>query len=367
MEVMNMLRSRFLFLNVVLLCTASPLLLAEDNSRWLVPRSQVASTDLKIVWQFNLPLSDSETLDRLLVAGNRLYALSSRNELTCFNRVDGNRVFSSVVAPAGLPLTGLEYYKGKLMTVVGSELVEIDAESGVNKSLVNITGGVICPAVRNDSFFYVAGSDKRLHMFKADDKVQVPEIAADNGSLITTVLAEEDFVVFGTEDGNVVSIAVGKPAKLWQFDAPGAIAGAIVRDAKSLYFACRNTNVYRLELSSGRLLWKYQIQAIPDTAPQPGKKVLYQRMPDIGLVALDKETAKPLWEVPGGMGLLSESGDKAFVVTKAGVLVVMDNVKKKQLYSVDIGQAVKYATNTADSRIYIADTKGRIACLQPAQ
>ena len=29
------------------------------------------------------------------------------------------------------------------------------------------------------------------------------------------------------------------------------------------------------------------------------------------------------------MGLLAESGDKAFVITKAGLLVVMDNVKAK--------------------------------------
>lgn len=362
-----MLRVRFLFLNVILLVATAPLLPAEDNSRWLVPRSRVASTDLKIVWQFNLPLSDSETLDRLLVVGNRLYALSSRNYLFCLNGTGSNMIFSSVVAPTGLPLTGLEYYKGKLMTIVGSKLVEIDAESGVNKSLMSIAGGVTCPAVRNGSFFYIASVDKRLHMFKADDKVQIPEIAADNGSLITTVLAGEDFVVFGTEDGNVVSVAVGKPAKLWQFDAPAAIVGSIVRDANSLYFACRDTGVYRLDLSSGHLLWKYQIQAIPDTAPQPGKKVLYQCVPDIGLVALDKQTAKCLWEVPGGMGLLAESGDKAFVITKAEVLVVMDNVKKRRLYSVDISQAVKYATNTADSRIYIADAKGRIACLQPAQ
>ena len=200
------------------------------------------------------------------------------------------------VAPTGLPLTGLEYYKGKLMTIVGSKLVEIDAESGVNKSLMNIAGGVTCPVVRNDSFFYIASVDKRLHMFKADDKVQIPEIAADNGSLITTVLAEEDFVVFGTEDGNVVSVAVGKPAKLWQFDAPAAIVGSIVRDANSLYFACRDTSVYRLDLSSGHLLWKYQTQAIPDSAPQPGNKVVYQCVPDVGLIALDKQTGKLLWQ-----------------------------------------------------------------------
>ena len=91
-----MLRVRFLFLNVILLVATAPLLPAEDNSRWLVPRSRVASTDLKIVWQFNLPLSDSETLDRLLVVGNRLYALSSRNYLSCLNGTGSNMIFSSV-------------------------------------------------------------------------------------------------------------------------------------------------------------------------------------------------------------------------------------------------------------------------------
>jgi outer membrane protein assembly factor BamB len=363
-----MLKPRFFVFTLASLFIVAPLLLAKDDSRWLVPRSRVAPTDLKIVWQFNLPLSASETLDRLVVTDNRLCALSSRNYLTCLNRTDSKVVFTILVAPTGLPVVGLESYKGEMVTMVGDKLIIINAESGVEKTPTRITCGTTCPVVRNDSFFYVAGSDKCIHVLKADNKVQVFEVAADNGSPITTVLAEEDFIVFATEAGNVVSVAAGRPAKLWQFDAPAAIAGAIVRDANSLYFACRDTNIYRLELSSGHLLWKYQMQAIPDTAPQPGKKVVYQRIPGVGLIALDKETAqKPLWQVPDGMGLLAESGDKAFVITKAGVLVAMDNTKAKKLYSVDIGQPVKYATNSTDSMIYIADAKGRLACLQPAQ
>ena len=108
MEVMNMLKRRFLFLSDALLLTVAPLLLAADDSRWLVPRSRVASTDLKIVLQFNLPMADSESLDQLLVFGNRLCALSSRNYLSCLNRTDGNVMFSGEIAPTGLPVAGLE-------------------------------------------------------------------------------------------------------------------------------------------------------------------------------------------------------------------------------------------------------------------
>jgi outer membrane protein assembly factor BamB len=365
MEVVNMLKSGFLLLNVASLLTFAPLMSAQDDSRWLIPRSRVASTDLKIVWQFNLPLADTESLDQLLVFGNRLCALSSRNYLVCLNRTDGNVMFSSSIAPAGLPLAGLESYQGELITIVGNKFVEINADFGTEQTSTNLTCGTTCPVVRNDSFFYVAGSDKRIHVLKANNKVQVFEVAAENDSLITTVLADQEFVIFATDAGNVICIAADRPRKLWQFDAPDA--GHLVRDANSIYFACRNTNVYRLELSSGHLMWKYQTQAILDSAPQSGNKVVYQRIPDVGLIALDKKTANLLWQVPGGMGLLAESGDKAFIITKAGLLVVMDNTKAKQLYSVDIGQPVKYATNTTDSKIYIADAKGRLACLQPAQ
>jgi len=365
MKVMSMMKSRVVILTVLTLVVFSMQLFAGEDSRWLIPPEMVASTDLRIVWQYNLPMAKGEATEKLYLFENRLCVLSSRNYLTCLNRTDGNVVFSSLIAPPGLPVTGFKSYKGELLTMVGDKLIVIGADSGVEKTSITITSGVTGPVVRNDSFFYVAGIDKRLHALKADNKVQAFEVAAENDSLITSVLAERDFVVFGTNAGNVISISADKAVKLWEFKAPEAVIGEIVHDANSLYFACRDTGIYRLDLTSGNLLWKYQIQAIPETAPQPGKKAVYQYLPDIGLAALDKETSKLLWESPGGKGLLAEMGDKAFIINNAGILTAMDNVKARKLYSIDIGQAVKFATNTSDSLIYVADAKGRIACLQP--
>jgi len=65
--------------------------------------------------------------------------------------------------------------------------------------------------------------------------------------------------------------------------------------------------------------------------------------------------------------LLAESGRKAYVITNTGKLVVMDNKKAKQLYSVNFAGVSRYATNVADSKIYIADESGRIACLEPVE
>jgi hypothetical protein len=345
----------------------APAQVIKKTEGWLVPRELVESTDLKIVWQFNLPLSRRESLNRMYIFGNRLCALSSRNFLTCLNRADGNVIFSDNIAPPGLPLVGIERFKDELLTIVGNKIIEISIESGVQKPSTTIAAGATCQVVRNDDFFYIAGLDKRLHALKAGNKVLAFEAAAENDSLITSVLAEPNFVVFATDKGNVICIKDDKPAKLWQFDAPSAIVPPVARDADSLYLACRDTNIYRLNLSSGDLVWKYQTQTLLDNAPLLGAKVIYQYIPDVGLIAVNKETGKQIWQVDNGVGLLAESGDKAFVITKAGVLVAMDNARAKQLYSVDIGKPVKFTDNTIDSKIYIADAEGRLACLEPVR
>jgi outer membrane protein assembly factor BamB len=367
MEVAKMLKSRLTLIAIASQIIFTSMVLAEDVERWLIPRSMLAGTELKIVWQFNLPMAKGESLDSMLLSGNRLCALSTGNYLSCLNRTDSNVLFAALIAPVGLPVVDFESYKGTLLTMVGNKLVEIGADFGGQKTAIQMDVGVVCPVVRNDSFFYIAGADRRIRALRADNKVKAFEVAADNGSAITTVLAEDKFVIFATEAGNVVRIAPDKPAKVWQFDVSAAVIGPVVHDDTSLYFACRDTFVYKIELSSGKLLWKYQTQGILDSAPQLSAKMLYQYVPGMGLAAVDKQSGKLVWQVKDGAGMLSESGDKTYVITKAGVLVAMDIAKAKQLYSVNIALPVKYAANTADSKIYIADGQGRIACLEPAK
>jgi len=95
--------------------------------------------------------------------------------------------------------------------------------------------------------------------------------------------------------------------------------------------------------------------------------VVYQYVRGKGLVAIDKKSGEFMWEVNGGADLLSESGGKAYVITGDGELVVMDNKAKKRLYSVNFAGVSQYVANVVDSKIYIADAGGRIACLKPME
>ena len=95
--------------------------------------------------------------------------------------------------------------------------------------------------------------------------------------------------------------------------------------------------------------------------------VVYQHVRSKGVVAIDKQAGSLLWLAPGGLDLLAESRRKAYVMTEAGTLVVMDNATGKSLYSVNLAGVSKYAANAVDNKIHIADKRGRMACLQPVE
>ncbi|MHC4112667.1 MAG: outer membrane protein assembly factor BamB family protein [Planctomycetota bacterium] len=367
---LKMRRYRFVLLvSLLILCNTVRVVAAGGNSWWLVSQELLKHAKLEIVWQTDLQLEQGENLRDLHILGNRIYALSNRNYIVSLDREKGSVIFERSFAPTGFRIVGLELYNDELLSIIGSELVEVNLEFGTERNTMRLEFGAVCPPARNSSYFYLSGTDGRIHTLRADDKVQLFEVSADNDSMITSIIADDNFVVFGTERGNVVSITPNGPRRLWQFDAAGGIAGPIVRDGESLFFASKDTNVYRIDIvdvSERKFVWKYQTAAVLDKSPRVTREVVYQHVLYQGLSAINRESGKLMWEVPGGIDLLVEAAGKAYVIAK-GRLVVMDNKKAKQLYSVNFAGISKYTANTADSKIYIANKAGRIACLKPIE
>jgi outer membrane protein assembly factor BamB len=209
--------------------------------------------------------------------------------------------------------------------------------------------------------------DRRVHALRADDKVRLFRVSAENDSAVVSIVADENFVVFATDGGNVVSFTADGPKQLWQFYAAEAVVGPIVRDESSLFVASKDTNIYQLDIRTGRLIWKYRTAAVLDRGPVVTGSVVYQYIRDKGLAAIDKKSGRSLWQLAKGVDLLTEAGGKAYVITDGRMLVVMDNKKGRKLYSVNFAGVSRYTANTGDSKIYIANEDGRVACIKPIE
>jgi outer membrane protein assembly factor BamB len=340
----------------------------------------LSAADISIAWQNQLPLkpevtrrtwfserllTPAEEMKRLTILGDRLYALSDRNYLVSLNRHSGQLVFSRNMAPASFTVKGMDLHGNEIVSVIANRLVEIDPEFGTEKRASEVPYGIVGTAARNTGFFYLSGTDRRMHVMRADDKLRLFEVVASDNSMITSIIAADDFVVFGTDSGKVVAMTPDKPKQLWEFKAADAIAGQIVRHDGAIFAASKDTNIYKLDGSTGELLWKYPAGAILSVEPVVTQGVVYQHAGDKGLAAVDAADGRLLWQLEGGIDLLAVSSGKAYCITEDSQMAVMDNVTGRHVHTINLAGVSVYATNLVDSNIYVSDAAGLVACLKP--
>lgn len=340
------------------------------TSDWLLSPELLDHAHLKIVWQMTLPVKPGEGFETITLLGDRLYFRSDRNYMWSLDAAKGDVVFSRSAAPESIPVMGLVAHEDDIISVVGNQLTEFSVATGVEQRIANLNLGIVAPPVRNSQYYYVAAADYRLHVLRADDLVRIFKVAPENESLVTTVLADENMAVFGTSEGDVIAIAADAPKKLWQFKAPEAIAGSIVRHGDSFYFACKDTNVYRLDMTETpgiRMAWRFQTEAVLAHSPRVTDGYVYQYAPGRGLTAIVKQTGQAAWSLAEGLDLLAEADGKTYVITRVRTLAVMDNATGKRLYSVNCAAVIGHASNTESARMYVVDANGRVACLEPTR
>jgi hypothetical protein len=333
----------------------------------LLSQKQLVGSGLEIVWQNELPIKQDESVDRLVILGDKLCVLSSRNFLTVLNRSDGAVIFSRISSEPEFPVTGLGAYQDELFTIESRGLIEINALTGADIRVTLLDFTAACPAVRDSAYFYVAGTDRRIRAFRADDMVKMFEVGAPDDSAINSVVADERFAIFTTDTGRCISFDVNSPKYLWQFNAEGGIAPPIAQNGDSVFFASKDTYVYRFEAATGRFVWKCPMGERLQAGPVAVSKCVYQYSQSKGLAAIDRESGKILWRLPEALSLIAEAGDKAYLAAGVDGIIVMDNTRTGKQSGIGIPGASKYAVNVVDSKIYISDAMGRIACLKPTK
>jgi len=333
----------------------------------------LSEAGFELNWEIHLPVKTAvgEKLERLYVFDPYLVVLTNQNFLFCRDRLDGSRRFEMQIAESRLPVAEPLYLEGRLFFLVGSRLIIVDPSVGavIRKEDLGEAAASrgVCLA-RNERFVYVAGADHRLHAYQIQedgDHVELFSATADDDSAITSILATSEQVFFATTSGAVVAMKTDEPVKLWQYNCSGPITASLVLDGGVLYAAGEDTKLYKLDASTGKMLWAMPFfagQKILHT-PVVGRSLVYLNAGRNGLFGVSKESGQEVWNVPSGQSLLCESGQKAYIFAAPAVIVVMDNTRGRPLYSMNAAGVTHCAVNQVDAKIYLADEEGRAACL----
>ena len=316
-------------------------------------------------WQMNLPLKPGERIDRLRVMDSRLFAITDTNVLFCIDRKDGRVTSSTQLSASRLPVCRPAYYEDKFWFMVGGEMLVFDPSFGdftLREKFPQVGNSAECGLARNKDYVYISGSDNRLHAINTDGFWQQFTATADNDSPIVSLLATDEIVVFATQAGNVVGMSPDQAQKIWQYDTTGKIKGQLVLDGGDIYIGSFDSKLYKLRLSDGKLSWKSPFHSgapIQDSFAVGGE-IIYLYTPLNGLYGVNKQSGKSVWQVASGEGMICETSQKGFVFASPGIVKVMDNKTGAELYSVNFSSVQRYAVNTTDAVMYLADTSGRL-------
>jgi outer membrane protein assembly factor BamB len=336
-----------------------------QHGELLVSPASLRQAELEIDWSYVVPIQPSERLKSFTILDDRLYAVSTQNYLVSLDRNKAQPVYSWQLAPPAAVFCSLKNFDGQIYSIIGADLVALDSREGTELMRKPIDFGSVCPPARNNSFYYVPGTDKRIHVMRSADMVPLFEVSANDGGNITCVTARDDFVVFATDAGTLAAMLPNWPVQLWRFGASDAINGPVIYDGRRFIFSAKDAYIYAVDRSRGGLLWKYLTPAILTDAPKVTQQYVYQYVSGHGLLAINKADGTLAWRLPEGIDLLAEDGRRVYVMADKSKLIVFDNQNLKKLHEVEMPGVTKWAANTLDERIYLADDSGRIACIKP--
>ena len=323
---------------------------------------------LKMVWQNSIALnppgkkSPKEKVQRITVLGNYLYILTSGNYLFCLDRNTGRLSFGMIAAAPKLPVYEPAECNGITYFIAADRLVVANVEKGAELRRDRIPFSVSAAAAVNSSCFYISGADRRLHIIASNSKLELFTATSDEVSAVTSILADNNSVIFATEAGNVLCMKPSEPKRLWQFDAVGAVMAPLTIVKNWLYVSSKDTNLYKLDVKNGKKMWEFHTGSALGTSARATETTVYQYARNKGLYAIDANSGKQLWLEPDAVEMLAQNGDKAYVFDRNKTLSIMDNKEGKKIYTINFEPVTNYTANVYDDKIYVMEDKN-IYCI----
>ena len=76
------------------LCVQQNSFAVESGSGSLISTELLTHANLKVFWENELPIKDTESVKQMLILGNRVYVVTNKDFIISLNRENGKIVFS---------------------------------------------------------------------------------------------------------------------------------------------------------------------------------------------------------------------------------------------------------------------------------
>ena len=341
----------------------------------VVPDVALRKAGLTQYWQERLPLRRGDSVIALHLLDDSLYALTRLGDVHALDPAVGSWRWMHSVGEEGRPV----FRPTHLTTADGQAAVLITRPGGAQISLRG-SGEVLAEvsglwtagsrAVGDAESLYVGSGDGRIQAVKWYDPMHRQAVRTWSvhvgGPVTVTPILVNQTLYFASQSGKVYACTADWNKTLrWEFAAEAAIAADFVVDESGVYVASLDRSLYRLDATTGSLLWRHRFAQPLQQAPIVCEQTVYQVVPGAGLAALDVESHEVRWTDPAGVAFVSRQADRTCVLLTDDRLAVVESATGKTRETVPLPPHATLTANPHDLGVYLATEDGAVVCFMP--
>ena len=323
--------------------------------------------DLHYVWSVRLPMGRATEIRQFFYHNGQLFVLTDDNVLYAYDGAKGAPNWTAILAPSKSPCSQAQFYRDRLLFMVGRTFVEVRQEDGEILRTMDLKHSVTTSVARSDDTIYLGSGNRAIYALRHSDGIPLWQNYCKDVP-IGNITRTTEMVYFVTRDNMLYVSWMDERRLVWDFKADGPVPGMIV-DNNQCFLPSADTNLYCFDPRRGDILWKYMAGGPLEELPVLTQNAVYQPVAHKSLVCLERQPNDPAgklrWELPDGYCLLAENGPVSYCMTFRKELAVMSNVTGKRLLSFYVPNMNLYARNNEDALIFLASRSGSIVTLAP--
>lgn len=187
------------------------------------------------------------------------------------------------------------------------------------------------------------------------------------GALSGTPVVFDSVIFAGDESGRVCAVDDQGKA-VWPdpgYVQTGGVYCDLAADEQGVYVASHDTKLYCLDRTTGLIKWTYYASRPLSQSPVAHKNTVYQVVPEIGLAAIDKASARgnvlPKWIARGITQWISEDANYVYAADASSRIVALDKATGKPKFQSTAAHFAAFGINQDDATIYAVTASGRFS------
>jgi len=334
---------------------------------------------LRQYWEAELPLQRGDSVVAVHLLKDTLYVVTRRGDLHAVDPDVGLLRWTHSVATRG----GRVFRPYHLTTVDGRAAVLVTHGKGAYV-YARDSGAVLeeianmwpagSAAVGDALSLYAGGSDGFVYAVRWYDPVHRTPIHTwkvfSGGPVTSRPVLIDTVLHFASQSGRVFACSADWDKDLkWSFSTEAAIVADLCGDESGIYVACLNRSLYRLDVSSGVLRWRYRFPQPLRDAPIVSQRTVYQHCRGVGLYAIDVDTEdarEPLWILPSATAFVSRRADRTCVLMEDQNIAVVDSATGDVRSTIPMPRGSVVTNNPNSLTFYVVTAAGQAECFTSA-